>query len=117
MNRKLFHVIRREYLQQIKTKGFWIGTILIPTLGLVFVYLQVILASTLIPEGKIGVVDLTGRLYAPLVAEQKAVSDVDEKDGKVEEKSRGEVPPHAGEDHLLRRRGDGRDAPRTSARR
>ena len=82
MNRKLFHVIRREYLQQIKTKGFWIGTILIPLLGLVFVYLQVILASTLIPEGKIGVVDLTGRLYAPLVAEQKAVSDVDEKDGK-----------------------------------
>ena len=88
MNRKLFHVIRREYLQQVKTKGFWIGTILIPTLGLVFVYLQVILASTLIPEGKIGVVDLTGRLYEPLVAEQKAVSDVDEKDGKVEEKSR-----------------------------
>lgn len=86
MDRKLFHVIRREYLQQIKTKGFWIGTILIPTLGLVFVYLQVILASTLIPEGKIGVVDLTGRLYEPLVAEQKAVSDVDEKDGKVEEK-------------------------------
>ena len=88
MNRKLFHVIRREYLQQVKTKGFWIGTILIPTLGLVFVYLQVILASTLIPEGKIGVVDLTGRLYEPLVLEQKAVSDVDEKDGKVEEKSR-----------------------------
>lgn len=88
MNRKLFHIIRREYLQQIKTKGFWIGTILIPLLGLAFVYLQVILASTLIPEGKIGVVDLTGRLYEPLVLEQKAVSDVDEKDGKVEEKSR-----------------------------
>lgn len=88
MNSKLFHIIRREYLQQIKTKGFWIGTILIPTLGLVFVYLQVILASTLIPEGKIGVVDLTGRLYQPLVAEQRAVSGVDEKDGKVKEKSR-----------------------------
>ena len=82
MNSKLFHVIRREYLQQVKTKGFWIGTILIPSLGLVFVYLQVILASTLIPEGKIGVVDLTGRLYEPLVAEQKTVSGVDEKDGK-----------------------------------
>lgn len=88
MNRKLFHVVRREYLQQIKTKGFWIGTILIPTLGLGVVFMQVLLASTLIPEGKIGVVDLTGRLYEPLVLEQKAVSDVDEKDGKVEEKSR-----------------------------
>jgi ABC-2 type transport system permease protein len=88
MNSKLFHVIRREYLQQIKTKGFWIGTILIPTLGLVFVYLQVILASTLIPEGKIGVVDLTGRLYGPLVAEQKAVSDADEKDGRPADEKR-----------------------------
>ena len=70
MKRKLFHVIRREYLQQIKTKGFWIATILIPSLGLVFVYLQVLLASSMIPEGKIGVVDLTGRLYEPLVLEQ-----------------------------------------------
>jgi ABC-2 type transport system permease protein len=80
MRTKVLHVIRREYLQQIRTKGFWIGTILIPSLGLVFVYLQVILASTLIPEGKIGVVDLTGRLYEPLLAEQKAVSAADEPD-------------------------------------
>jgi ABC-2 type transport system permease protein len=88
MRKKVFHVIRREYLQQIKTKGFWIGTILIPSLGLVFVYLQVILASTLIPEGKIGVVDLTGRLYEPLLLEQKAVSAADEK-----EKESGEKAP------------------------
>jgi ABC-2 type transport system permease protein len=87
MRTKVLHVVRREYLQQIKTKGFWIGTILIPSLGLVFVYLQVILASTLIPEGKIGVVDLTGRLYEPLLAEQKAVSAADEK-GKDEGKER-----------------------------
>ena len=78
MRTKVLHVIRREYLQQIKTKGFWIGTILIPTLGLVFVYLQVLLSSTLIPEGKIGVVDLTGRLYEPLLLEQKSVSEADE---------------------------------------
>lgn len=78
MRTKVFHVVRREYLQQIRTKGFWIGTILIPSLGLVFVYLQVLLSSTLIPEGKIGVVDLTGRLYEPLLAEQKAVSAADE---------------------------------------
>lgn len=77
MRSKVLHVVRREYLQQIKTKGFWIGTILIPTLGLVFVYLQVILSSALIPEGKIGVVDLTGRLYEPLLLEQKSVSDAD----------------------------------------
>ena len=77
MTSKVLHVVRREYLQQIKTKGFWIGTILIPALGLAFVFLQVLLSSTLIPEGRIGVVDLTGRLYEPLLLEQKAVSDSD----------------------------------------
>ena len=78
MRRKLLHVVRREYLQQVKTTGFWIATILIPSLGLVFVYLQVLLASSMIPEGKIGVVDLTGRLYQPLLAEQKAVSETED---------------------------------------
>ena len=77
MTSKVLHIVRREYLQQIKTKGFWIATILIPALGLGFVFLQVLLSSTLIPEGKIGVVDLTGRLYEPLLLEQKAVSDTD----------------------------------------
>ena len=77
MRTKVLHVVRREYLQQIKTKGFWIATILIPALGLGFVFLQVLLSSTLIPEGKIGVVDLTGRLYEPLLLEQKSVSDTD----------------------------------------
>lgn len=91
MRTKVLHVVRREYLQQIKTKGFWIGTILIPSLGLVFVYLQVLLSSTLIPEGKIGVVDLTGRLYEPLLAEQKAVSAADEPD-KDKAKEPGEKP-------------------------
>lgn len=100
MRRKLLHVVRREYLQQVKTKGFWIGTILIPTLGLVFVYLQVLLSSTLIPEGKIGVVDLTGRLYEPLLLEQNAVSNADETpkeperaEGKAEAKAAPEASP------------------------
>ncbi len=72
MNPKLRAVIRREYLQQIRSKAFWISTILIPTLGLGFVLLQVALSRTLIAKGRIGVVDLTGRLYEPLVAELKA---------------------------------------------
>lgn len=94
MRSKVLHVIRREYLQQIRTKGFWIATVLIPALGLVFVYLQVILASSLIPEGKIGVVDLTGRLYEPLVLEQRTASNMDDdakqadKEQKPEEKAR-----------------------------
>ncbi len=71
MNPKLLAVIRREYLQQVRTKAFWISTFLIPTIGLGFIFLQVALSKTMVAKGKIGVVDLTGRLYEPLVNENR----------------------------------------------
>ena len=37
MNAKLAIIIRREFLQHVRTKGFWIATFLIPAIGLVFV--------------------------------------------------------------------------------
>jgi len=72
MGGKLGHVIRREYLQQIRTKAFWISTFLIPLIGLGVILIQVALNRTLVARGKIAVVDLTGRLYEPLLTEQKA---------------------------------------------
>jgi ABC-2 type transport system permease protein len=71
MNSKLFAVIKREYLQQVRTKAFWIATFLIPSLGLGLIFIQVALTRTLVAKGRIGVVDLSGRLYEPLVAEQQ----------------------------------------------
>jgi ABC-2 type transport system permease protein len=72
MNSKLFAVIRREYLQQVRTKAFWIATFLIPTLGLGLIFIQVALSRTLVAKGRIGVVDLSGRLYDGIVAEYRA---------------------------------------------
>ncbi len=72
MNSKLFAVIRREYLQQVRTKAFWIATFLIPSLGLAFIFIQVALSRTLVAKGRIGVVDLSGRLYDGIVAEYRA---------------------------------------------
>ncbi|MFI5182590.1 MAG: ABC transporter permease [Thermoanaerobaculia bacterium] len=72
MSSKLFAVIRREYLQQVRTKAFWIATFLIPSLGLGLIFIQVALTRTLVAKGRIAVVDLSGRLYEPLVAEYKA---------------------------------------------
>ena len=87
MNSKLFAVIRREYLQQVRTKAFWIATFLIPTLGLGIIFMQVALGRTLVAKGRIGVVDVTGRLYAPLVAEYRArPTDEDEEKKKAEPK-------------------------------
>ena len=91
VNPKLLAVIRREYLQQVRSKAFWISTILIPTLGLGFIFLQVALSKTLIAKGKIGVVDLTGRLYQPLLAEYAARGDDDEDAAKKQEEARDET--------------------------
>jgi ABC-2 type transport system permease protein len=71
MNAKLLAIIKREYLQQVRTKAFWIATFLIPSLGLGLIFIQVALNRTLVAKGRIGVVDLSGRLYEPLVAEQQ----------------------------------------------
>lgn len=91
MNPKLRAVIQREYLQQVRSKAFWISTFLIPALGLALIFLQVVLARTMVSKGKIAVVDLTGRLYAPLVAEHQARGDGDEEPGK-----KGEKPSEPG---------------------
>jgi len=72
MSSKLLAVIKREYLQQVRTKAFWIATFLIPSLGLGLIFIQVALSRTLVAKGRVGVVDLSGRLYEPLVAEYRA---------------------------------------------
>jgi ABC-type Na+ efflux pump permease subunit len=71
-NPKLRAIIKREYFQQVKNKAFWISTILIPVLGLFFIFIQVLLGKSMVSTGKIAVVDLTGRLYDELVLEAKA---------------------------------------------
>jgi len=78
---KLFIIIRREYFQHIRTKAFWISTILIPALTGVFIVVQVLLNRSLDAKGKIAVVDLTGRLYDSLVSEKRARVADDAKGG------------------------------------
>jgi ABC-2 type transport system permease protein len=86
MNSKLFAVIKREYLQQVRTKAFWIATFLIPTIGLSVIFLQLALGKTLVAKGRVGVVDVTGRLYAPLVAEYRAQPTEEEEEKRAEAK-------------------------------
>jgi ABC-2 type transport system permease protein len=88
MDSKLLAVIKREYLQQVRGKAFWVATFLIPALFLTFVFIQVALQKTLVAKGRIAVVDLSGRLYEPLVAEYKArPSDEDADQPKKDEKA------------------------------
>jgi len=87
MNTKLLAIIKREYLQQVRSKAFWISTFLIPTLGLGVIFIQVALSRSLVAKGKIAVVDLSGRLYEPLLAEHRA------QPGDEEENEKKEKPP------------------------
>ena len=67
--KKVFAVIRREYLERVRTKAFWIGTFLIPIFFLGYIAVQVITSRRASGERKVAVVDLTHRLYTPLAEE------------------------------------------------
>jgi ABC-2 type transport system permease protein len=66
---KIFAVIRREYTERVRTKGFWIATLLIPALTLLYIVVQIAIAKKAGGERHLAVLDTTGRLYQPLVRE------------------------------------------------
>jgi ABC-2 type transport system permease protein len=70
--KKTYAVIRREYVERVRTKAFWIATLLIPILFLGYVAIQIGLSRKTGGQRALVVVDLTGNLYKPLVAELDA---------------------------------------------
>ena len=67
--KKVFAVVRREYLERVRTKAFWIGTFLIPIFFIGYIAVQVITSRRASGERKVAVLDLTQRLYEPLSQE------------------------------------------------
>jgi ABC-2 type transport system permease protein len=77
--RKILSVIKREYLQIVRTKGFIIGTVLGPVLMVSFIIIPVLVSVVSVDkQEKIGVVDLSGQVFSEL--EQKL--DMKLKDGQ-----------------------------------
>jgi ABC-2 type transport system permease protein len=65
--RKIWSVIKREYLQIVKTKGFIIGTILGPVLMAALVLVPLIAQLASVGEQKtIGVIDVSGGIFPEL---------------------------------------------------
>lgn len=64
--KKILTIIRREYIERVRTKAFWIGTLLIPVFLLGYIAVQVATSHRTSGERKIAVVDATGHLYQPL---------------------------------------------------
>jgi ABC-2 type transport system permease protein len=79
MRRRLFAVIRREYLERVKTKAFWISTLLVPIFLAAVMILPAMLAARGGGEYEIAVLDLSGRFFEPVRAEvDKLLADRDE---------------------------------------
>lgn len=64
---KILAVIKREYLQIVRTKGFIIGTILGPVLMSLFIVVPVLMSIVAVDQQeKIGVIDASGKVYSDL---------------------------------------------------
>jgi len=76
---KILAVIKREYLQIVRTKGFIIGTVLGPVLmSLLFVVPIVMSVISVEEQETIGVIDSSGEVFPEL---DKKLSDIKLKDG------------------------------------
>lgn len=67
--RKVWLVVKREYLTRVKTKGFMISTIIVPVIGIGFALMMAYLATRKPTQPlRLAVVDQSGVLGAPLAA-------------------------------------------------
>jgi len=65
--RKILSVIKREYLQIVRTKGFIIGTLLGPVLMAMIIVIPILSSMVAVPEQEtIGVIDSTQELFNEL---------------------------------------------------
>jgi len=67
--RKVRAIIKREYVEHIRRKAFWIFTILLPVMWLAFFAVSIFTQTRASGVRRIAVIDPTGRYFAPLRAE------------------------------------------------
>lgn len=80
--KKTFAVVRREYVERIRSKAFWVATLLIPVLFLVYMGIQISYSRRTGGVRRLVVVDMTGKLYAPLVQELAETEAKQKKEGR-----------------------------------
>lgn len=68
--RKIWAVIRREFVERVRTKWFWVGTILGPILMIGIIAFQILLAGRAGGERHLVVVDATGSAFGQYVVAQ-----------------------------------------------
>ncbi len=79
MLNRILAVIRREYLERVRTKAFWISTLIVPIIMGALMIIPAWLASRGAGEFTVAVLDLSGRFFDPVDAEvQRFLSGNDE---------------------------------------
>jgi ABC-2 type transport system permease protein len=84
--KKVLAVIRREYVERIRTKAFWIGTLLVPIFFLGYIAVNIAAFKKTGGERRIAVVDLTGNFFPAL---QKDLADREAKLNRGTERGQG----------------------------
>ncbi len=73
-------IARREYLSRVKTKGFWIGTVLLPVLMLAMTILPSLLLARAKSTLRLALVDQTGKVGTTLQAKLEHQAGGDKED-------------------------------------
>ncbi len=79
--KKTFAIVRREYIERVRTKAFWFATLIIPFFFLAYIAIQISASRKTGGERRLVVLDLTGKLYQPLVQELAASEAEQKKQG------------------------------------
>src|SRR5215212_2900897 len=106
-------VARREYLQRIRSKGFWIGTVIFPFFAIAMTVLPSLLMARSKTSQTIVVLDDTGRVAAQLSSEQPKTTllkpDGQMRMAKVEFIREVVQPDHKAQEGALNRRVVGKE--------
>jgi ABC-2 type transport system permease protein len=83
--RKIAAIIKREYVEHIRRKMFWVSTIIFPILWAGFFAVSYFTQTHLLGTKKVAVVDLTGKLFGPFAqdiagSEDRAKLTVEKRD-------------------------------------
>ncbi len=87
--KKIFAIVRREYVERVRTKAFWIGTLVIPLLFLGYIGISIATARKSGGERKLAVIDVGGDLYDGFA------KDVAAREAEEKKKAQGPYPQWA----------------------
>ena len=92
--RKILTVVKREYIQRVRTKLFIVSTILLPAVMSLFGLVPAIILSIETPPMRVAVVDQTGRMYSQI--RQALFSDQPESDAQSANAGASRTTPRRG---------------------